>query len=123
MGLQFTFIRNNTLPLYEYNCPHQHIIEEVFSIGEAQTHIYCLEHETLCERYFSTSSVKFTQIDEFRSAYLNNTSKAHDVYAPKCKEDVKLVHKNTGRIYFGNDVSSVNMTSQMKKNWESKGTF
>lgn len=41
------------MPIYEYSCEHNHIIEDIYAMGEAPANIKCSAHDTVCNRYFS----------------------------------------------------------------------
>ena len=92
-------------------------------MGKAPDGVFCVNHQTQCNRHYE--SVSFNTNDEFRKSYLS--SKTHtalgeqgrpmDPFAPKDKYDVKKIQEATGRRYFGEDVSNVRLTPELKKQY------
>jgi len=110
------------MSIYQYLCNEvNHVLEENFPLGQAHKWIFCPIHLQVSERYYGNCP-NFINADEYRSSYLNSSTH-YDDNAPKCKEDVKLIYENTGRIYHGNDISKLNLTQGMKESYARYGDF
>lgn len=121
------------MPRYAYRCERhthkgrvvheEHCFELVFSIGTAPDEVICPDRGRGFARRDLGAELQTISIrgdDPIRKAWLGSDidknlqeqQRAIDPMAPKDKFEAKHVHEKTGRIYIGDDISSLSPAGQ-----------